>query len=284
MINLALSIFFSSSLYVIFKYFEKYKINTLQAIITNYIVACVCGLAFYKNEFFIYTIYEKPWFIGAIFLGLLFISIFNLMAITSQKNGLSVASVSGKMGVVIPIIFAVIVYKEQLTVLSSLGVLIALLAVYFTSVKEKAMTFDKKTLIYPVLLFFGSGIIDTFIKFMETNYVNSSEAPLFLSMVFGIAGLAGFVILIVKANLKIELKNIVGGVLLGVPNYFSMAYLIKALQNDSLNSSTIFTINNVAIVALTTIFAILFFKEKLSLKNWLGIILAIISILFVTNP
>lgn len=283
MINLILSIFFSSSLYVIFKYFEKYKINTLQAIITNYIVACACGFLFYKNAVVISNIYEQPWFIGAVILGLMFILIFNLMALTSQKNGLSVASVSGKMSVVIPVVFAVIVYKEQLTVLNCFGILIALFAVYFTSAKEKALTLDKKTLIYPILLFLGSGIIDTFIKYMQTNYVSNSEVPLFLSTVFGIAGLAGFIILIIKSNLKIELKNVIGGIILGVPNYFSMAYLIKALQNENLNSSTIFTINNVAIVALTTLFAILFFKEKLSKKNWLGIILAIISILFVSN-
>ncbi len=283
MINLILSVFFSSSLYVIFKYFEKYKINTLQAIITNYVIACTCGVLFYKGKVDVTTIHEQPWFIGAIILGFLFIAIFNLMALTSQKNGLSVASVSGKMAVVIPIIFAVIVYKEQLTLLNSLGILIALFAVYFTSVKETTIAFNKKTLIYPVLLFFGSGIIDTFIKYMETNYVTNSEVPFFLSIVFGIAGLAGLVTLLIKGDLKIEFKNIIGGIILGVPNYFSMAYLIKALQNENLNSSTIFTINNVAIVALTTLFAIVFFKEKLSKKNWLGIVLAIISILFVAN-
>ena len=118
---------------------------------------------------------------------------------------------------------------------------------------------------------------------METNYVSTNEVPLFLSTVFGIAGLIGAVILVFKKNVNIKLKNIFGGILLGVPNYFSMVYLIKALQTKNLNSSVIFTINNVAIVALTTLLAIVFFKEKLSKKNWLGIVLAIISILFVTK-
>ncbi len=283
MTNLILSIFFSSSLYVIFKFFEKYNINILQAIVSNYIVACTCGFMFYNESINITSIPKQPWFIGAIALGFLFISVFNLMALTSQKNGLSVASVAGKMAVVIPVIFAIIVYKEQLTILSGLGILIALFAVYFTSVKENVLTFDKKTLIYPALLFFGSGIIDTTIKYMQTNYVPNNEIPIFLSTIFGIAGIIGFITLLLKKEQKIEIKNIIGGIILGIPNYFSMAYLIKALQNQHINSSTIFTINNVAIVALTTIFAILFFKEKLSNKNWIGIILAIISILFVAN-
>lgn len=198
MINLILSIFFSSSLYVIFKYFEKYNINTLQAIIVNYITACTCGFLLYDNTVNLNTIPNKPWFIGAILLGFLFIGIFNLMALTAQKNGLSIASVAGKMAVVIPIIFAVIVYKEQLSLINIIGIIIALFAVYFTSVKPQALTFNKKTLIYPVLLFFGSGIIDTFIKYMETNYVSTKEIPLFSATVFAIAGSIGVIILLMR--------------------------------------------------------------------------------------
>lgn len=285
MINLILSILFSSSLYVFFKYFEKYEVNTLHAIIVNYIVAGTCGFLLYDGNVSFSAIPDKSWFIGAIALGLMFIFIFNLMALTSQKNGLSVASVSGKMSVVVPILFAVFVYKEQLGFLKVIGIIIALLAVYFTSVKEKSNTipFDKKTLIYPILLFIGSGIIDTFIKYMETNYIDSSEVPYFSAVVFSFAGVFGFITLIIKRDFNFKLKSVIGGILLGVPNYFSIVYLLKALQNEQLNSSTIFTINNVAIVMLSTILGIVIFKERLIKKNWLGIILAIISILLVAS-
>lgn len=285
MINLILSILFSSSLYVVFKYFEKYNVNTLHAIIVNYIVAGTCGFLFYNGKVNFSIVPEKPWFIGAVALGFLFIFIFNLMALTAQKNGLSVASVSGKMSVVIPILFAVIVYKEQLGLLKVLGIIIALLAVYFTSVKEKSNTipFNKKTLIYPILLFIGSGIIDTFIKYMETNYLSQQEVPYFSAMVFSFAGIIGFVTLIIKRDFNFKWKNVVGGILLGVPNYFSIVYLLKALQNKDLNSSTVFTINNVAIVMLSTILGIIIFKEQLIKKNWLGIALAVISILLVAS-
>jgi len=49
------------------------------------------------------------------------------------------------------------------------------------------------------------------------------------------------------------------------------------------NSATIFTINNVAIVMLSTILGILFFKEKLTYKNWIGITMAILSIFLVAS-
>jgi uncharacterized membrane protein len=70
---------------------------------------------------------------------------------------------------------------------------------------------------------------------------------------------------------------------LGIFNYFSIYFLLRALQNDFINSSSIFTINNVAIVLLSTIFGILFFKETLSKKNWFGIGLAVISIILVAT-
>ena len=34
-----------------FKLFEKYKANTLQAIVVNYFTASTCGLLFYDQEF-----------------------------------------------------------------------------------------------------------------------------------------------------------------------------------------------------------------------------------------
>ncbi len=285
MINLILSILFSSSLYVFFKYFEKYDINTLHAIIVNYVVAATCGFIFFEGDVNFITVPKEQWFFGAIALGLLFIFIFNIMALTSQKNGLSVASVAGKMSVVIPILFAVFVYKERLGLLKILGILIALLAVYFTSarIKNSQAPLSKKTLIYPILLFVGSGIIDTFIKYMETNYVSTGEIPYFSAVVFSFAGLIGIMTLIIKKDFAFKWKNVLGGILLGVPNYFSIIYLLQALQNQNLNSSTVFTINNVAIVMISTILGIVVFNEKLIRKNWLGIGLAIISIILVAS-
>lgn len=55
---------------------------------------------------------------------------------------------------------------------------------------------------------------------------------------------------------------------------------MKALRSGLLDSSGIFTINNVLIVILSTVLGILLFKEKLGRKNWLGIDLALFSLFF----
>ena len=285
MFYLLISICISSFLFVIFKLFDVLKINTFQAIVVNYFVAAVLGFYLSNNSVSFQEIPSQPWFLGAFLLGIMFILVFNVMAQTSQKNGLSVASVSSKMSVVIAIVFGVWYYEESLGFVKLFGILLALIAVYLTSVKEKKETTEKQvSLLFPILLFIGSGAIDTSLKFVETTFVQQGGVPLFSATIFGCAFILGMTILlyqIVKGTFRFEFKNILGGILLGVPNYFSIVYLLKALSTDGMESSTAFTLNNVGIVILSTLFGLFIFKEQLIWKNWLGIVIAIVSILLV---
>ncbi|APG64181.1 hypothetical protein LPB136_01830 [Tenacibaculum todarodis] len=284
MMYLVLSILISSLLFVIFKLFDVFKINTLQAIVVNYIIAFSFGIFTSDISMAVAEVPKQPWFIGAFCLGILFISIFNVMGITAQKNGLSVASVAGKMSVVIPIIFGIIVYNESVGIVKVVGILLALVAVYLSSAKNDNSPVKFKNLLFPLLLFVGSGVLDTALKYVETNSVSETNVPLFLATIFGCAFVLGsilIVIQIVRGKLKFQWKNVLGGIALGIPNYYSMEFLLKAFKTD-IESSTLFTINNVGIVILTTVFALLFFQEKLIKKNWVGISLAVISIILVT--
>lgn len=285
MIYLIFSILFSTSLFVIFKYFDIYKIDTLKAIVVNYLVAFAFGFGLSEITFSINEIPEKPWFFGAIVLGALFVAIFFVMANTAQQNGVSVASVAGKMSVVIPVVFGVLLYDESVTYLKIIGILIALVSVYLASVKEERSTFNKAGLLFPILLFFGSGAIDTTLKFVEVNFVQNNETALFSGSLFGFAAFFGLLILLVKTIQKREafgIKNIIAGIVLGIPNYFTIVFLIKAMQTSGFESSTLFTINNVSVVVVSTLVGLLLFKEKFSLKNKIGVALAILGIVLVT--
>ena len=284
MIYLLLSIFFSTSLFVIFKYFNIYKVNTLQAIVVNYIVAFVLGM-FSANAFGkLSTISSQPWLYGAMFLGFLFVTIFFVMAKTAQNNGVSVASIAGKMSVVVPIIFGIILYNESVTFLKVGGIVIVLIAVYLSSVKEEKSNI-KASLLFPVLLFLGSGVIDTTLKYVETNFVTQDGVAFFSGSLFGFAAVFGILILLIQqftSKEKFEIKSIIAGIVLGIPNYYSIVFLIKSLQIKSLESSTLFTINNVGVVVVSTLVGLLLFKENFSLKNKIGVGLAILGIILVT--
>ncbi|TVZ25376.1 EamA-like transporter family protein [Gillisia sp. Hel_I_86] len=287
MIYLLLSILSSTIIFVVFKLFERFKINTLQAIILNYVIACAVGYFGFVEGVTISEIPSKPWFYGTLILGLLFIIVFNLAAITAQRSGLSVVSVATKMSVAIPVLFGILYFNESTGILKVLGIVLALIAVYLSSIKaDVGIAIKKRNLLYPILVFLGSGLIDTLIKFIESGYVNKTDVALFSSTIFSVAGIIGIFVLIfqgITGKLKITGRNILGGIALGIPNFFSIYFLVMALRNNGFDSSTIFTINNVAIVLVSTVLGIFLFKEKLITKNWIGIVLAIISILLVAN-
>lgn len=281
MLDLSLSILFSSLIFILFKLFSTYKVETIYAIIINYMVASLCGLIHYSGPIATSELPSRPWFWFTVSLGVLFIFTFNVMAKTSQIIGVSVASVATKMSLIIPVLFGVFMYHEELGVIKIIGILLALSAVYFTSTKEKSVTLDKNTLLLPLLVFLCSGAIDTSIQYVQETHLPQEEFPLFCTTVFGSAAVFGLIFIVIKKNIKINLKNLTAGVLLGIVNYFSIFFLLKALKSDWLNTASVFTINNVAIVLLSTLLGITLFKENMSLKNWGGILLAVISIILV---
>jgi len=288
LIYLLLSILSSAIIFVVFRLYKKYGVNTLQAIIVNYFIACIVGFFGYiESVDDLVRIPSESWFLGTVFLGAMFITVFNLAAITTQRSGLSVVSVATKMSVAIPVLFGIFIYNESLGFLKVTGIILALAAVYLSSIKtKKGISIKKENLIFPLLVFVGSGIIDTTINYLENFYVSETDVGLFSSSIFGIAGIIGTTILIGQAvlgKLKITWKNIAGGIALGIPNYFSIYFLVMALRSPGFENSVIFTLNHVGIVLASTILGIVLFKEVLLKKNWIGIALAVISIILVAS-
>lgn len=285
MIALTLSVLSSTLIYVVFKTFPKHRINTLNALIFNYITAFVLGYSIQSTPVKITEIHEFQWFLPATILGVLFIVIFYLMVMTTQRHGMSVVSVASKMSLSIPVIFVIFYYSEQVSVLKILGIFIALFSVYLVSARTNdGLKVKASSLLLPFGVFLGSGVIESSIKVLQNDFVPQIETPIFSASIFLFAALTGTLIFIFRffrTKKLFNIKDVIGGLCLGVPNYFSIYFLIEALRNPNLDSSIVFVINNVAIVVLSTIIGIILFKERLYRKNKIGIVLAILSILFV---
>lgn len=288
MIFLLLSILSSTLIYVVFKLLEKYNIFRLHALIFNYLIAFVLGISMQSGLTFS-DIIETPsndWFFGAIGLGVLFITIFNFMVITTQRSGLSVVSVASKMSLALPVIFVIIYYDESLNAMKIAGILLALLSVYLVSIKtRKGLKINTKNLIFPAIVFIGSGIIESGIKFFENDYISENEIPIFSASLFLCAMTTGIIALsLTKKNRRtpLKLKAIIGGFCLGIPNYFSIYFFIHALKIEALSDSAVFILNSVSIVLLSTLIGIFYFGEKLIPKNWVGIATAIVSLVLIS--
>ena len=127
MIYIAISIILFNVLVVFFKLFEKYNIDNLQALISNYFISALLSLLLLSENDNIQSSIESEWFIHAIILGTLFITIFNIYALGIQKLNCNYIVIN-KMSFVIPVVFSIIFYENEVFSLSILfGVLLALL-------------------------------------------------------------------------------------------------------------------------------------------------------------
>ncbi|MCD4773287.1 MAG: DMT family transporter [Bacteroidales bacterium] len=282
MLYLISAIIISSGILVLFKFFKKIGIDNMQAITINYLIGVIFGFLVYPNEFSVRSIIEAPWLPYAIISGVLFIITFLLFAYSSQKAGVAITAVSSKMSVIIPVCLGVILLDDSMGILKITGIIAALFAFYFTLKKGKKLKVSSAYFYLPFFLFLGNGTIDSILKYTEHHFVKD-DTLLFLSTIFFISLMIGIIISTIKFfknKQKLKLKNVIGGSILGLMNFSTTYFLIMAM--GVFQSSVLFPINNVGIVALSALAGLIIFKEKLSLINWIGILFSIFAILLIS--
>ncbi len=274
MIYLLLSIASSVLLFVVFRQMSNPKINNFHAVVVNYFTAGFVGLFFFYKDIPTYVQAVDRLLISGL-MGSLFIGIFYLMLKTTQDYGISVGSVANKMAVVVPVAAAVIIYDTPFTLLKILGIVLALAGLYFTNVKTDAP--GKKLINWlPLGVFAGSGLIDTLLSFAAYRVVNAFEGA-FSTFTFFTAGIIGSVILLIK---KTQISGItaIAGVILGIVNFATIFFVMKALNSGILDEAAFFPVNNVSIVLGSVLVSALFFKEKLNTQNIVGVCCAVAAI------
>ncbi len=283
MIYLILSIVVSILFGISFKLIAINKINAFQTIIVNYIIAGSLGFITTKSNVTPLNAYEQPWFYFALGLGIVFICSLFVIAETTAKLGISVAQVANRMSVVVPITIAILLYGDSLNISKVIGIILAIAAVYLVSHKQNSDTPQQKNWwLFPLIIFICSGIIDSTINYTQRNLLSDDNFDAFLSTIFSTAFVFGIIVLMYQLIIKKEkfqLKSIPAGIILGIINYGTMFFIIKALNSKILEPSALFPINNLSILTLSTIISVIVFKEKLSKKNWLGIGLSLMAIL-----
>ncbi len=277
----------SALLYIILKYFEKFNVNNIHGLTANYITASLFSFFFnYKTNIQLFP-HSSSYASFALGIGLLFICVFYIAALTAQKSGIAITSIAGKMSMVIPIIFGYFLYGDQLTTMRIVGILIALFAVFLSSSSSGNTSEEpkKKNWIFPLLLFIGSGLVDTSIKAGQHYYMTEENQYLYFAFLFGSAGIFGITlttIMYAKNRIKIKLNSIIAGFILGIANFYSLFFLVKALSDDKAESMLIFSISNVLVVLFSAILGLIIFKEKPHKKNLIGLSLAIVAIIILT--
>lgn len=287
MIYLIASIVLTSYLTLFFKFLEKLGLSSFQVIVINYFTCVATGIVVNGTVPDYGTAVSQPWFRWAVIMGFTFISIFNVVAFTARKIGVAVASVANKLSLVIPFVFSLALYNEAASLLQIAGIIVALAAVVLTCLPDKRVVATHNdemkflSIIFPIILFIGSGLLDTMIKYVEHNFLNGQNNNDYLITAFLSAGVMGAIVWIyfaLRGKLRFDKRAIVAGIALGIPNYFSIFALIEALKSFPSKSGVVIPVNNMGIVLFSSVVAWLIYKERLSLINWIGIGLSLAAI------
>jgi drug/metabolite transporter (DMT)-like permease len=285
MLYLILSILCATSLVVILRLFSNYKVKTEYGIVFNYAVCCITGLLAMENKSMLREIPSwNGWWI-CLALGLGFILIFTLVGKSTAILGVATTSIAFKLSFIIPTIVAILFYGDQLTVFKIIGIISAIIAVYFITYQKsesenESESVNKNAWILPVLIFVGSGITDSIFNVIQRNYTPVGFDHIVTIMVFLGAFLSGMILYGFNKEMY-QWKNVIAGIVLGIPNYGSLYFLLQALKHTGYAPSTLFPINNLGIVGVSAIIGLLIFKESFSTKKIIGFLLAIASIVMI---
>lgn len=285
MVYLTLSILSSCTLLWMFRYFSDKNLN-IQGIITiNYITCLTATLLVNADTLDFQSLKEESLNVYAFLLGGLFIVTFNIMSKTVTHFGIMISSVTQKMSLIAPIMIGVLFYAENLTIYRIIGIIAAMGAIVVINMPFNKDPEQKRKWffwLYPLLTWLLSSIIDAAFYLLGKS-TESKQSALFLAVLFGTAATLGILYMTIqkiKYEKKIPWHIVPFGVLLGVPNFMSIHYLMKAI-GQGWDASLMFPINNVAIIAISMLGALLIFKEKANKYKFMGVTLAISAVLLI---
>ncbi len=271
---------------IIFKYFDKYKVDNLHAIIVNYATAvAVAGIVLQQSPV-PSDLFSKPWFPYSLALSLLFIIGFNIMAHSFQKAGVAITAIVSKMSLIISAGFAIVYYSELLNLPKGVGILAAIVAIILVNLPSKSDEFNlnNKYLWLPIVTMLMSGVIEIILLMVEVEGKLGDDGILFTSSSFAMAGVFGLLFAgfrMITQGTRFSKQDLVGGIILGVPNFFTI-YLLILLLTKGWDGSVLFPINSVGMLALTVVVSVIMFGEKIDLKKGLGLVFSIIAILLIS--
>ncbi len=288
MIFLILAILFSTGVFVAMRLFKRFGLDNHQALMWNYVFATGTGFMVCESYETIPQLVAEPWFGLSLLTGFWFIFTYLLMTASTQRSGVTVTSLSSKLSVVLPILAGVIFLHEKLNFVASLGIVLALVALVLVvgwklpNSKREHTDNSGIVALLPVFIFFGTGTGDILMKITEQQNT-AGNLGFMIAFIYFIALIFGIIIVvwdIAKGKSKWQWKSAVGGIGLGVINYFSTYCVYYAMRY--FDNVVLFPIYNIGVVSLTAVTGCLLFKEKLTLKNYIGLVIAVIAVILIT--
>jgi drug/metabolite transporter (DMT)-like permease len=270
-----------------FKLFSRFGINTFNAIVINYTVCLLLGSILDPEMTWPFsgTVIRAPWFKYDILLGFLFIIGFNLTANSIQRAGITLTTLIQRMSLILTVSFTVILFHEHFGWLEFAGLLLAISAIIAINQKTSflSLSFSGSFPVILVAVLVFSAAIEILLFYVEKTGAVGQQQLAFTTHGFGVAAILGWLALGItffKGTFKFTRKDILAGILLGLPNFFSI-FLILRMLNMGWQGSIMYPMINISVLLLSTFAAVFIFKERLNRLNWIGIGFACMAILVI---
>ncbi|MBE0392258.1 EamA family transporter [Flavobacterium sp. PL002] len=279
MLFLILSILCSVTVGVIFKVGCKKNLIISQVVAWNYVMAIVLCFFFFQPELSAID-HTAPWEIY-IPLGILLPVIFLVLAASIKHMGIVKTDAAQRLSLFIPIVAAWLLFDEEFNSYKLVAFLIALPALLL--ILSKKTDNKNSNWIYPAVVLVGFGAIDILFKQIALATSLPFTTSLLITFVISLLVILTFVIyeIIVKKT-KIQLQNLLFGLLVGLFNFGNILFYLKAHQAFAKNPSTVFAAMNMGVIIIGSIVGVLAFKEKLNTKNYIGLAFALLAIVLIT--
>lgn len=291
MIYLALSVACFLGVATVFKLAERRELDRTALLTANYASAGVLAVFLLSPSGGL-----APGLVGmGVLQGVLFIGGFWLFSLAIRLAGMGLASGVFRLSVVIPVLVAWAYWVEVPTTAQLVGLVIAGVAFFLIARPSRTSREGNPAadssgegsvaliLLILILLFLSGGAVDVVNKGF-TEAFDDTLRPLFLLIVFAVAFLTGVVAVIVSGLRTGKWPSgvvFLWGLGLGLVNYGAADFLLRAVRQ--LSAPVVFPINNIAIVLGAALLGRVFFGERFTRANIVGLGLAALALVLISG-
>ena len=273
MFYLILAILSSAMISVFMRLSEKHISHNIGMLVVNYLI-CTVMAAFYTGtpQLFPRTngLGTALWLGGLS--GVLYLVAFVLMQWTVRKNGVVLPATFMKLGVVVPTLLSILLFRETPSVAQLIGFCGTAVAILLIHLDEGSGKAGSKLGLLVLLLL--SGFTDFTAKFYEQLGTPELESHyLFYTFLVALALCIG---LMLRKKQRIGAKELLFGTLVGIPNYFSARFLLLALGH--IPAVAVYPTYSVGTIVAVTCAGLLLFREKLSKKRMAAMLVILFSL------
>ncbi len=274
MIYLILAILSSAMISIIMRISEKYITNQMAMFMSNYGI-CIALSAFFVDWKQIGDVAgsSTPALAMGFISGVLYLVNFIFLKFNMKHNGIVMSSTFMKLGVIIPTIMAILVFREVPRWTQVLGICLSLGAIVIIHFEKEALQEGNKKIWLLVLLGL-SGFTDSMANIFEQMNLPKTK-DIYLLTTFFVAFVLATVFAL-KDKKKVTKQDLLFGLLIGIPNYFSARFLLLSL--GSMEAVLVYPMYSVATIVVITIAGLLLFREKISRKKAMALLLIMVAV------